>query len=209
MNEVFGLLRSDLGPVPGKSVITSTQILFSKLLYPKLQAYLKAKGLQYQIKSSPRDCYGTAICQNYLKKAMSFRAATKAIYPVINATEQFLTQRPDFYLGRFLSMFSGNLSISYNPCLLFEGLKAQIANLVSEQLMGFTANLLGCSGTLDRVMSSDFETFVDIVKYSQVQIPLNLSQDFEPKFINSSVFPLSAPTERPRFLPDPIGMIPF
>ena len=38
---------------------------------------------------------------------------------------------------------------------------------------------------------------------------LSWSQDFESKFINSSAFPLSAATERPRFLPEPIGMIPF
>jgi hypothetical protein len=185
-------------------------MLFNQLLYPRLKIFLKSKGLQNEPRGSPKDCFGTSICQDYLKKALSFRMATMAIYPALtNLTEIFLSTRPDFYLGRFLSMFSDKLNIVTNPCLQFDGLKAQITNLVSEELMGFLANLQGCYQSLDRIMNSNYETFVDIIKFSQVQTKFNLSQEFETKFVNSTAYPIASTTERPRFLPEPIGMIPF
>ena len=170
MNDIFAQLRTDLGSVPGKAVITSISNLFQQLLLPKLKLYLKNKGLQNQMKGSLRDCYNTTTCQNFLKKAMSFRMATMTIYPVLtNQTDLFLSQRPDFYLGRFLSMFTENLTYQSQPCLQFEGLNAQIANLVSEQLTGIMATYMGCSDSLDKIMMADYQTFVDIVKFSQVR----------------------------------------
>jgi len=197
---------------------SSTTNMFQQLL-PRLKDTLKNRGLQYKLRGPLRDCYNTTPCQSYLMKAANFWNGIETIYPKINTTEEFLLQRPDFYFGRLLSMFYDNFAMSNLtiPCLqtmVENNLKSQIANLVRENFNVFldNNNTQSCFNTLEKIKNSDYDTFIEIVKLSQIETgPLspNLTDILESKYVNLSALPIQAATQRPAFLATQVGMIPF
>jgi hypothetical protein len=105
---------------------------------------------------------------------------------------------------------SANLTIPCQGSNDDTTLKAQLANLVVEQLNN--ENKQSCCNVLDKIKNSDYETFIEIVKLSDGQMGCsgeNLSNEFESKYVNLSALPVQTPMQRPTFLADQVGMMPF
>ncbi len=98
--------------------------------------------------------------------------------------EEFLSRRPDFYLGRYFSMFSDlvfqkNLKLKLEPD---QKLQTEIEKDLSLVLMAFFNGFSNefftlsdyknpsCLTTAKEMLAKSYETFIDLITYSQLGI---------------------------------------
>jgi hypothetical protein len=97
--------------------LTYNQAEFKSLMTSNLKLYLSSIGLASEIRlarnDTLRNCHNASLCQTLLKTGVSFVETMYKIYPVLKqntADDEFVKERPDFYLGRFLSMFADQIA---------------------------------------------------------------------------------------------------
>ena len=111
VTDILSKLMADLGPIPGNyipSVVTSP---FRTFLLPKLKFYLKNKSLADRPSATDYgyDCLSSPKCKSFFVAGSIFIDKINDLFPRRISGGLFLEERPDFYLGRFFSMFSENL----------------------------------------------------------------------------------------------------
>ena len=112
--------KENLPPLPGfihPSTKTATKV--QKYYIPWL-INVMAKNLMtpdYEESSSTvESCWAKTSCRKKLIEATAFVQALSQMYPVKEGSGDFLKGRPDFYLGRYFSMFA-NFMMFYNYAL--------------------------------------------------------------------------------------------
>ena len=223
IDEIFEQLRADVGPIPGKRTFSDPSNLFQISLTSKLKIYLKNRGLQNALKGQMRDCYNTSACQTFLKKAVGLRDFLGVVYPKRQSTGEYLAERPDFYLGRLFEMFSEKIFASSYAfeCNRNKTDNAIIDNLISNLIVEYftkasnvsVADREPCINTIEKLLKTSYETFIDVVKHSQFGNAFQTNEsrsDFEVKYVNkSSILPIQPKIVPPLFLTDQLGLLPF
>ncbi len=169
-----------------------------------------------------KDCYNTSACQTFMKKAVAFRTVVAILYPPRKLIGEYLSERPDFYLGRLLDMFAEK-SFALNYGFECNATKSDnlVDNLISNLIVEYftkTSNLSvtdrePCNNTIDKLLKTSYETFIDVVKHSQFGNTFLTNEsrsDFDFKYANkTSILPIQSKTEAPQFLTDQLGFLPF
>ena len=95
------------GTVNGNKVF-----VFESFFLPKLRAVLNEKGLKTPEILTSNKCSDTLHCQTVLMKAIQFLLKMNSMYQkedLFKSRMEYSTLRPDFHLGRFLSLFSDKM----------------------------------------------------------------------------------------------------
>ena len=113
----------DIGPIPGiyqptqwltisGSVNGNRVFLFESFFLPKLKAVLTEKGLKTPENLISNKCSDTLHCQTVFMKAIQFVLKMNLMYQkeeLFKSRMEYSTVRPDFHLGRFLSLFADKM----------------------------------------------------------------------------------------------------
>jgi hypothetical protein len=146
--------------------------------------------------------------------------SNKSLYPFTNSSEDFLKDRPDFYLGRFFYMFADeilltNYELDCDSAFYNNEIKSILNRMILE-VFGTSINGLNvendCTNTTQNMLQSHYETFLDVVLYSQIGFDGKIGNsriDFKNKYANiSAIFSETKPVE-PKYLVNQFGIIPF
>jgi hypothetical protein len=229
IGSIFKAMRSDVG-FPGRYALINTKSIFGTFFNSRLKKYLKERNMQYQIRGQSRDCLNTSVCQVYLKKAIAFVRAMNTLFSFRNYNDnEYLKERPDFYLGQFFRMFTDKIfhsnfaSENGFDCEVrkFNETKHTLINNMMIEYFTTNTNYVdsflylkkeACTNSTQKLLEYDYETFLDIVKYSQIGNTTPNSDahsDFIKKYVNSSIFQSNTNYEKPIFLTGQIGIMPF
>ena len=210
-----------MGYLPGTYDPVKTFDFYQQILTPNLRTYLTVRGLQIKLNVSMDDCYSSALCQSFLKKGLALIEFKKLFYHLRNSNEDFLIERPDFYLGRFFYMFADIVLASNYGLYCPEHSSNNETNPILNRMIVdfFTQGFWlisfydgSCRNTKQILLQSHYEIFMDVVLYSQIGFDGKIGNsklDFKNKYANMSfIFYLTKP-EEPKFLINQLGMIPF
>jgi len=137
VKDILKKLMDDIGPIPGKYSLNTFNDNFKSLLLPKFKQLLADSGLQNKDFESDlfkntyffEDCFNATKCKNIFNLGEIFIEQINTIFPMIRKGAKFLAERPDFYLGRFFSMFADKVFDN----LINIGNFKMIANSTDEQ----------------------------------------------------------------------------
>jgi hypothetical protein len=214
----------DIGPIPGRFPPNADFSSF-KYLTPKFQQYLNSNALMSKITNFPYESCILTACQVFLIKGVAFIQKINAMYPTREKREEeFLEERPDFYLGRFFSMFADIIFDSFFPFKDQQNFSSKaddlIYTMVQDYFWGYKEGILetviskstSCSYIASQLYPEHFDTFMELIKYSHFGFEALSSDEkkyFEAKYVNSSIFPFKNKIEEPKYLKDQKGLIPF
>jgi len=214
---------TDLGPIPGRYNLGTAVSLFPSVITPKFKLHLAKKGLQGRVNSSFNNCSLSLNCQLFLTKGITFVNKVYMLFPMRTSDNDFLYDRPDFYLGRFLEMFADKVyQLDFkldidgkNKTLLQDFLnfiiKLYFTQLSQEISSENTLGSLGCySAAYGLITHGLYQNFIEIVKYSQMDyLSNNDLLEFKLKYLNISLNSKPFIPVEPVFLKEKIGIIPF
>jgi len=133
MFDILDQLMHYLGPIPGKFSLEKFKSLFT-IITPQFKQYLADKKLHVKITGSPV-CLNVTKCQKFYIAGIIFMAKVYTMYPIRTSVDDFLNERPDFYLGRFLSMFAEQVFQLYiQPDLKFQRYETEVQKILSHIL---------------------------------------------------------------------------
>jgi hypothetical protein len=226
MFDILNQLLKFLGPIPGRFSHGQAESLF-KIITPQFKQILADRKLQVKITDSVA-CLNITKCQAFYKAGIVFIAKVYAMYPVRTSNDDFLDERPDFYLGRFLSMFAEEvfqLDLKIDLKSRRYGTDAQkiLSNMLQDYFFqynsyregeGLASNRNpGClHNAIDLLCPELYEIYLKLVKHSQIGNTTKTEKeriDFEDMFVKSSIFNTSLEAMQPLYLTDQIDMIPF
>ena len=215
---------ADIGPIPGRFPPNADFSSF-KFLTPKFQQYLSNNSLVSTIVKLNSDYCDSQNCKTMFIKGVVFMQKINMMFPTREGREvDFLSERPDFYLGRFFSMFSDIIFENFFQLQDQQNLTSKVDEIIYKMIQEFFWGYK--EGILDIVMSKsvscayeasdlfpeNLDTFMELIKYSHFGFEM-LSDDekkyFESKYVNSSIFPIKSKIEEPKYLNDKKGLIPF
>ena len=111
--------KENLPPLPGFiHPSTKTGAKYKKYYIPWMENMM-AKNMMIpddEDSASIESCWTRTACRKNLIEATAFVRTLSQMYPVIEHSGDFLEERPDFYLGRYFSMFA-NFMWDYNYAL--------------------------------------------------------------------------------------------
>ena len=164
------------------------------------------------------DCVYDHPCKRMLSKGIAFIDTVNWMFPRRLYDNDFLDERPDFYLGRFLSMFPEEL---YETDLDFSGLVGNSEDnqteLLNEIMMDyfsfasegveelFTHFKKSCVNMAGKVLHRDIDLFLKMVKYSETDFVSGRNidaEDFLSQFAKTSEFANISNITEPIFLAD-------
>ena len=196
--------------------------------------YIQENNLQSKIANfSLLDCEMLELCEMNLRRIVSFMKSIELVYSFKESTGEFIAERPDFYLGRFLNSFADMIySNSVLGCELYSYSHMQCeTNQFEDVAKKLTSALIvdyftpefsldryyfifhnSCIGSTQKLLNGQYSTFVDVVKYSEIKNFLNTDEsrtEFQEKYVKSlTAINMSTP-ERPVYLTDRVEIIYF
>ena len=217
----------NIGPIPGRYYSVMPDSLFKASITEKFNKYFRKAGLQTLSvnKTAAMPICGNSIqCKEFETLGINFIKKIEIAYFKRATTYQdFLNERPDFYLGRFLSMFADyifNFSIdlsTYDTNFLLE--EEQLVWIIIKNLFNgllidgyFSFSSPKCLSIAEDLLTNSYSTFLDLITYSDVR---NIVMDearrhiFEAKYVNSSAFAKKLKLNAPLYLNDSIGSVPY
>ena len=216
----------DIGPIPGRYHRVRPDSLFKVSITEKFTKYLLKAGLQtLSVNKTDTPICGNSIkCKEFETLGINFIQKIEiAYFKRATTSPDVLSERPDFYLGRFLSMFSDfifNFSIdlsTYDTNFLLE--EEQLVWIIIKNLFNgllidgyFSFSSPKCLSIAEDLLTNSYSTFLDLITYSDVR---NIVMDearrhiFEAKYVNSSAFAKKLKLNAPLYLNDSIGSVPY
>ena len=214
-----------MGPIPGCFANLNKKKMYSDFITPTFKNYLQVNGLQSAVKGNTNTCLNTTLCRNLLIAGAKFMTKMNIIFPPINNSKSdIMLQRPDYYLGRIFAMFADK--VSQTNFELEESTNMGLNSTFQIQILDlinfyFNPEMIGegiiqkapwCIYSANSILSKLFDTFLDINKHSMVGTTARTEaqlNDFEQKYINGSAFLGTQKIERPKYLENMPGIIPF
>ena len=175
--------------------------MFSLFLAQRFRSYVAEQKLDASQYRQQESCSLSEDCKQRLAKGLSFIDKINIMYPARTTDGPFLAERPDFYLGRFLSMFEDVVTskcvrlkekkfgdetsqIMYEMIKSYFGVECEFGSL-------FSAEHLPCIDQAEQLLQKDYKMFVQLVKLSEMthgSMADDEKQFLNDKFISSSFF---------------------
>ena len=109
VSKIISNILEDIGPIPGRYHRVRPDSLFKVSITEKFTKYLLKAGLQTLSvkKTDTPNCGNSIKCKEFETLGINFIQKIEiAYFKRATTSPDVLSERPDFYLGRFLSMFS-------------------------------------------------------------------------------------------------------
>ena len=221
MQEILDQLWSDIGPIPGRlNPDRFISYWLSNFFVPKLLQYLRSRDLPTTLVGNPMNCLNTTNCQLILKAGIIFLNKIEVIYfpnsgtSFYRMTNSYLEKRPDFYLGRILSMFQEKFyqNLDFWGSMNVQAHEKEIVGQYFQGLYSDPFYMPFCIKTAFKLIPGNYSMFFDLIKHSQIgdTMPsLRERVDFEEKYIYNPEFWFGLKPSRPQYLNKQIGKIPF
>jgi len=110
ITNILNQLKKEYGPIPGLFTPSENNYIFESYFLPKLKKITDTQSMSVEkAKSNLEKCLALATCKSALVKGIQFCAVLKKIYTKQLFAIKYLAERPDFHLGRFLSIFADKM----------------------------------------------------------------------------------------------------
>ena len=206
LNQTLADLLKDLGPIPGKYLATDESSIFSIFLTSQLKK--KIRGSWKSNGSSCENVTSPTTCDRFEQYGLTFVKRIKTLYPLGDSSVDFLSQRPDFYLGRFLLLFLDQVRNMF--VTLDDFLKVHF-NLTKTKTVGNRNP--SCNNLLNDLLQINPDQFLEVVKFSEFsfwQLTETDKKQFMDKYVAASIFARSLNMTEPKYLSDsPRSYLPF
>ena len=171
----------DLGPIPGRYELDKNLSLFKIFINPKLKLYLTKKGLNSSGDYSTIACGVSQNCLNIVQKGGEFAEKVKLIYPKRTQGKHLLEDRPDFYFGNLLKLFSSKLFQKYID--LTKSFAPEFDDPIQDAIWQMEVEMFyallyvsfgdtqspKCFSIIKNLLPNHYDDFIGIMKYSQTQ----------------------------------------
>ncbi len=110
ISNIQNQLKREFGPIPGLLSPNRSNYIFESFFVPRLQIITKTLvPSREKANIDIETCRSNTPCCAALIKGVQFCNTMKKMYPWTITISQYLEERPDFHLGRFLSLFADKL----------------------------------------------------------------------------------------------------
>jgi hypothetical protein len=110
ITNILNQLKKEYGPIPGLYTPSIQSYIFESFFLPKMKLITKTASMSaIEAKSNLEKCLPLVTCRSALVKGIQFCNTLKQIYPKQSFAIKYLAERPDFHLGRFLSIFADKM----------------------------------------------------------------------------------------------------
>ena len=110
---ILNQLKKEYGPIPGLFTPSMNSYIFESFFLPKMKKMSDTTYISTdKTKSNLEKCLSLVTCRSAMVKGIQFCVILKKNYPKQSFSMKYLGERPDFHLGRFLSIFADRMFLS-------------------------------------------------------------------------------------------------